>query len=110
MRGSNDDAVAEKDYLPFMVNRGLSYFQDTIALANEMNRYHDIDKKMQYEFFINIVRPRKRFSKWFKKEEDSDIEAVKEYYGYNNQRASQALSILSQEQLQIIKSRLDKGG
>lgn len=110
MRGSNDDDVAEKDYLPFMINRGLSYFQDTIALANEMNRYHDIDKKMQYEFYINIVRPRKRFSKWFKKEEDSDIEAVKEYYGYNDQRASQALSILSKEQLQIIKSRLEKGG
>lgn len=110
MRGSDNDELAEKDYLPFMVNRGLSYFQDTIALANEMNRYHDVDKKMQYEFLINIIRPRKRFSKWFKKEEDSDIEAVKEYYGYNDQRASQALSILTKEQLQIIKSRLEKGG
>lgn len=110
MRGSDNDELAEKDYLPFMVNRGLSYFQDTVALANEMNRYHDVDKKMQYEFLINIIRPRKRFSKWFKKEEDSDIEAVKEYYGYNDQRASQALSILTKEQLQIIKSRLEKGG
>lgn len=110
MRGSNDDAMAEKDYVPFMINRGLSYFQDTIALANEMNIHHELDKKLQYEFLINIVRKRKRFSKWYKKEDDSDIEVVMEYYGYSHERASQALTILSQDQLKIIKSRLEKGG
>jgi len=110
MRGSNDDVIAEKDYLPFMVNRGLSYFQDTIALANEMNIHHELDKKLQYEFLINIVRKRKRFSKWYKKEDDSDIEAVMEYYGYSNERASQALTILSQDQIKTIKSRIEKGG
>lgn len=110
MRGSNDDAMAEKDYVPFMINRGLSYFQDTIALANEMNIHHELDKKLQYEFLINIVRKRKRFSKWYKKEDDSDIEVVMEYYGYSHERASQALAILSQDQLKIIKSRLEKGG
>lgn len=110
MRGTDDDNASEKAYTPFIVNRGLSYFQDTVALANEMNIHHNLDKKLQYEFLINIVRPRKRFSKWFKKEDDSDLEVVKEYYGYNNERASQALSILSNEHLKIIKSRLEKGG
>jgi len=110
MRGSNDDEMAEKDYVPFMINRGLSYFQDTVALANEMNIHHELDKKLQYEFLINIVRKRKRFSKWYKKEDDSDIEVVMEYYGYSHERASQALAILSQDQLKIIKSRLEKGG
>lgn len=110
MRGSNDDAVAEKDYVPYMVNRGLSYFQDTVVIANEMNVHHDLDKKLQYEFLINIVKPRKRFSKWHKKVEDSDLDAVKEFYGYSNERASQALTILTKEQLTIIKSKLEKGG
>ena len=110
MRGSENDALAEKEYVPFMVNRGLSYFQDTVELANEMNFHHSLDKKLQYEFLLNMVRPRKRFSKWFKKEEDGDIEAIKEYYGYSNERASQALSILTSEQLIAIKQKLEKGG
>lgn len=110
MRGSENDALAEKDYPPFMVNRGLSYFQDTIQYANEMNRHHDLDKKLQYEFYINSIRSRKRFSKWFKKDENSDIEALKEYYGYGNERASQALSVLTKTQLNAIKQKLEKGG
>lgn len=110
MRDSENDDLAEKNYPPFMVNRGLSYFQDTIQYANEMNVHHHVDKKLQYEFYINTIRSRKRFSKWFKKQEDSDIEAVQEYYGYSNERASQALSILSQQQLDAIKQKLEKGG
>lgn len=110
MRVSDNDNLAEKEYPPFMINRGLSYFQDTIMLANEMNMHHNLDKKMQYEFYINIVRPRKRHSKWFKKNKDSDIDAVKEYYGYSNERASNALSILSKQQLEHIKQKLEKGG
>jgi hypothetical protein len=105
-----EDAIAEKEYPSYMINRGLSYFNDTLLPANTMNQYHHLDKKLQYEFFLNIVRSRKRFSKWFKKEEDGDIEVVKEYYGYSNRQAQQALSILSNEQIKIIKDRLEKGG
>lgn len=105
-----EDHLAEKDYNPFIVNRGLSYFQDTVALANEMNKHHDLPKKLQYEFYLNIVRPRKRFSKWFKKEEDGDLDLIKEYYGYSNRQALQALSILTKDNIQVIKQKLEKGG
>jgi hypothetical protein len=110
MRGTDNDALAEKDYNPFMVNRGLSYFQDTIMIANEMNRYHFLDKKSQYEFLINTVRPRKRFSKWFKQADNDDLDAIKEYYGYSNSKALQALSVLSKNEIEIIKTKLYKGG
>jgi len=101
---------AEKDYNPFMVNRGLGYFYDTVALANVMNQYHNIDKKLQYHFFINTVRKRKRFSKWKKPETHSDIEVIKEYYGYSNDKARQVLSLISPEQIKIIKEKVSKGG
>lgn len=110
MRNTDNDELAEKDYPPFLINRGLSYFQDTIAYANEMNMYHGLEKKLQYEFLINMVRPRKRFSKWFKKQEDGDLEAIKEYYGYSDEKAVQAISVLSKDHIKIIKSRLEKGG
>ena len=110
MRGSENDELAEKEYNAFIVNRGLSLFQDTIALANEMNIHHDADNNLQYEFLINIVRPRKRFSKWYKKEEDGDLEAVKEYYGYSNEKAIQALTVLTRDNIITIKEKLEKGG
>lgn len=110
MSGSENDELVEKEYPPFLVNRGLSYFQDTIMPANEMNIHSGLDKKLQYEFFLNIIRPRKRFSKWFKKEQDVDIEAVKEYYGYSNRQALSALSILSKTQVESLKQELEKGG
>tara|TARA_E500000178_G_C17029875_1_gene760037 strand:- start:859 stop:1248 length:390 start_codon:yes stop_codon:yes gene_type:complete len=100
----------EKDYNAFMVNRGLSYFYDTAALSNIMNRYHHIDKRLQFHFLINTVRKRKRFSKWNKPELDSDIEVVKQYYGYSNEKARQVLSLLSPDQIKIIKEKVDKGG
>lgn len=100
----------ENMYVPFVVNRSLSYFPDTVGLANEMNRYHHIDSKLQYQFLINIVRKRKRFSKWVKPEIENDIESVKEYYGYSNDKARQVLSLLSSEQLTIIKDKVSKGG
>ena len=87
------DDVAEKQYAPYMVNRSLSYFPDTVALANEMNRYHHLDNRLQFDFLINIVRKRKRFSKWAKAQTESDIDAVKEYYGYSNEKARQALTL-----------------
>ena len=104
------DDICEKAYNSFMINRGLSYFQDTVILANEMNRHHQIDNKLQYHFLINMVRKRKRFSKWAKAQKESDIDAVKEYYGYNNEKARQALTLLSPDQITIIKNKVSKGG
>ena len=104
------DDITEKDYNPFIVNRTLSYFPDTVLMANEMNLYPHLDKRLQFQFLINIVRKRKRFSKWLKPISESDIEAVKEYYGYSNQKARQALSLLSPEKIGIIKKKVNKGG
>lgn len=104
------DDIAEKDYNGFMVNRGLSYFADTVIIANEMNRYHHLDKKLQYHFFINMIRKRKRFSKWAKAQSESEIDAVKEYYGYSNEKARQAMTLLSPEQITNIKNKVSKGG
>ena len=104
------DDIAEKAYASFVINRTLSYFPDTVCIANEMNRYHHLDKKLQYHFLINIVRKRKRFSKWNKPELVSDIDVVKEYYGYSNEKARQVLSLLSDNEINELKSRLYKGG
>jgi len=104
------DDLTEKAYSSFMVNRQLSYFQDTVLVANEMNRYHHLDKKLQFHFLLNIVRKRKRFSKWAKADSIDDMEIVKEYYGYSNEKARQALFLLSKEDLEQIKSKVDKGG
>ena len=104
------DDIAEKAYASFVINRTLSYFPDTACIANEMNRYHHTDKKLQYHFLINIVRKRKRFSKWIKPVTESDIGVVKEYYGYSNEKARQVLPLLSPEQITIIKQKVSKGG
>lgn len=105
-----EDPENEKLYNSYIINRSLSYFPDTVAMANEMNRYHHIDSKLQYVFYINIVRKRKRFSKWIKSNIENDIEVVKEYYGYNNDKARQVLPLLSTEQLTVIKNKVDSGG
>jgi hypothetical protein len=104
------DDIAEKAYASFVINRTLSYFPDTVCIANEMNRYHHLDKKLQYHFLINIVRKRKRFSKWIKPDLDSDIEVVKEYYGYSNEKAQQVHSLLSSEQIEELRKKVNKGG
>lgn len=104
------DDVAEKQYSPYMVNRGLSYFVDTVHMANEMNRYHFLDNRLQYSFLINIVRPAKRFSKWFKADKNELIELVKEYYGYSTRKAREVLPLLTQSQLKMIEEKLEKGG
>ena len=100
----------KNEYPPFIVNRCLSGFIDTIMVANEMNISHYLDKKLQYEFLLNIVRPKRRFSPWLKKEKITDLEAVKSYYGYSNEKARSALSILSDDQLNSIKLKLTRGG
>jgi hypothetical protein len=104
------DDESEKGYNPFLTNHQLSYFPDTVQVANAMNRYYELDKKLQYDFLLNIVRKRKRFSKWGKPEDIENLEVVKEYYGYSNEKAKSILPLLSQEQVEIIKSRMYKGG
>jgi len=104
------DDITEKAYNSFMVNRSLSYFPDTVLAANEMNRYHQIDNLLQFHFLINIIRKRKRFSKWDKKKNDSDVEVIKEYYGYNEEKALQVLNILSTEQIHELHNKVNKGG
>tara|TARA_B100000214_G_scaffold161799_1_gene116052 strand:- start:570 stop:938 length:369 start_codon:yes stop_codon:yes gene_type:complete len=99
-----------KEYPPYIVNRCLSGHLDCVMFANEMNRYHFLDKDMQYNFYLNILRKRKRFSPWVRKEKISDLEFVKKYYGYSNEKAAQVLKILTNEQLLFIKQKLDTGG
>ena len=105
-----EDPDTEKQYVPFVVNRSLSYFPDTVAIANEMNKYHHLDAKLQYQFLINIVRKRKRFSKWIKSDLENNIEKVKEYYGYSMDKARQVMPLLSTDKLNIIINKVDKGG
>ena len=104
------DDIAEREYNSFMVNRSLSYFNDTVLYANEMNIHHNIDNRLQFDFLINMVRKRKRFSKWEKVASESDVEVVKEYYGYNNEKARSALSLLTRENINELKKKVYKGG
>ena len=100
----------EKSYPAFVVNRALSYHRDTVFAANEMNRYPNLEKKLQYDFLLNIIRSNKRpYTKWFKKVEVADLDIVKEYYGYSDAKAVEALSILSKVQISTMKEELNKG-
>jgi hypothetical protein len=100
----------KKEYPPYIVNRCLSGFIDTVMMANEMNINHQLPPELQYQFLLNIVRPKRRFSPWLKKEKLNDLEVVKSYYGYSNEKARTALSILSDDQLNSIKLKLNRGG
>jgi len=106
----SDDIMWEKKYNAFMVNKILSSFEDSIMLANEMNRNHFLDRDMQFQFLLNSIRRRKRFTPFLRPELIEDIECVKEYYGYNMDKARSALKLLTKEQLKLIKQRLFKGG
>ena len=110
MVDTENDELAEKGYNPYMVNRQFSYFIDTVYAANAMNQYHELDNKLQYDFLINIVRPRKRFSKWAKPDEHNDFDVIQEYYGYSNEKTKVAMDILSGEQIAKLKDGLHKGG
>jgi len=101
---------SKKEYAPYIINRCLSGHIDCVLFANEMNKNHSIDKDMQYSFYLNSLRKKKRFSPWLRKDKVTDLECVKQYYGYSNEKASQALKILTKEQLTFIKKRLDIGG
>ena len=106
----DEDPSLEKEYPPYVVNRCFSGHLDAIMFANEMNQYHFLPKKLQYDFYLNSHRKKKRFSPWLRKDKVTDLECVKQYYGYSNEKASQALKILTKEQINFIKQRLDIGG
>ena len=105
-----EDPSVVKEYPPYIVNRCLSGHIDCIMYANEMNRYPHLDKDMQYSFYLNTLRKKKRFSPWLRKDKVTDLQCVKQYYGYSNEKASQALKILDKTQLNFIKQRLETGG
>ena len=100
----------ERSYVPFVINRSLSYFADTVGMANVVNQHHHLDKKLQYHFLINIIRKRKRFSKWINPDLVSDMEVVKQYYGYSNDKARQVFPLLSPEQIEELRKKVSKGG
>ena len=105
------DELTEKEYQPFLVNRTLSYHKDCVMYANEMNRRHLLDKKLQYDFFLNTIRSQKRpFAKWVKVEKSDDLECIKQIFGFSNQKARDALRLLSNEQIQKLKEKTDTGG
>ncbi|AMO43165.1 DNA polymerase clamp loader subunit [Cyanophage S-RIM32] len=104
------DPDAVKAYPPFIINKCLSGFTDSILFVNEMNIHWYLDKKLQYDFYLNSLKPRKRFTPWLKKDTVENIELVKQYYGYSHSKAVAALRILTNSELQQIKKLLDKGG
>lgn len=105
------DELDYKDYAPFVVNRALSYHMDCVLYANELNKIPSVDKDMQYQYLLNTIRPMKRkFAPWQKASRDKDIECVKLYFGYSDQKAKDALRILTDEQIAEIRKRTDKGG
>ena len=107
----SEDKTWEKKYPPFIINRCLSMHYDTIAQANEMNGFHFLDKSLQFDFLINSIRKKKRFGgKWLSQSKLKDMEYVKEYYGYSNEKARVALSVLTKEQIELIKKSFYKGG
>ena len=105
-----EDPDVKKDYPPYIINRCLSGNLDCIMFVNEMNINHHLDKDLQYSFYLNTLRKKKRFSPWLRKDKVTDLEIIKQYYGYSNEKALQALKILTPEQIKFIKQRLDTGG
>lgn len=110
MRDSENDTLAEKGYNAWVVNKAMSYFPDTILHANLMNQYHHLDNRPQYEFLLNSVRPKKRFAKWVKDVGDEDLEIVCSYYGCNRNVGRDYLSLLSRDELDIMRQQLETGG
>ena len=104
-----DDHV-EREYNPFIINRAFSYYPDTILYANEMNQNAHLDSRLQFDFFINIIKKRKRFSPWLKPSEVENLEVLKEYYGYSNEKAKSVLSLFNNKQIENLKERIYKGG
>ncbi len=105
------DELSEKDYVPFVINRALSYFNDCVFHANEMNMYASLPKQAQYSYFLNTIRPRKRFAgKWIKQEQSETIEAVAKYYGYSYEKAVSVMHLLTPENIEKILELTNEGG
>ena len=105
-----EDEQWEKKYPPYIINKCIAPFPDSLMLVNEINQLHHLDKKLQFDFLINSLRPRKRYTPWMKAKKLENLEYVKEYYGYNNEKAKSALDILNDKQISVIKIKLNKGG
>ena len=110
LMGEDSDPAWKSKYPAYIINKCMSHHMDTVMYANEMNQYSFLDSKMQYDFYIHIVRPSRRFSPWGKKQKIDDLDLVKRYYGYSTDKAIQALRILSPNQIDYIKDKLNKGG
>ena len=106
----DEDPSLEKEYNPYIVNRIYSGHLDSVMFANEMNKYSFLSKKIQYDFYLNSLRSKKRFSPWLRKDKIKDLDYVKRYYGYSNEKAQQALKILTKEQLNFIRLKFETGG
>ena len=104
------DDLIEEEYNSFIINRALSYYPDTILYANEMNKNHHLDGRLQFDFFINIIKKRKRFSPWLRATEIENLDVIKEYYGYSNEKAKSVLSLFNNKQIENLKQRIYKGG
>jgi len=102
--------INEKEYAPFLVNRSLSYHQDTLLYANEMNSRFDVSHRLQYHYLLNSIRKRKRFAKWAKPELADDLKIVMEYYSVSREKAEEYLNILNKNEIGILKRRMNKGG
>ena len=106
----NEDPSLEKEYPPYIINRCFSGHIDSIMFANELKKYQNLQKKLQYDFFLNSLRKKKRFSPWLRKDQIKNLDLIKQYYGYSNEKAKQVLNILTKEQLSFIRDRLETGG
>jgi len=106
----SDDEMWEKKYSPYIINRCIYPFTDTILLVNEMNIYNGLDNKLQFQFLLNSIRSRKRFAPWLKTSKINNLETIKEYFGYSDQRAKEVLNVLTDEDISYMKTKLDKGG
>lgn len=104
------DDLSENEYNAFMVNRGLSFFPDTVLMANEMYISHHLDSKLQFDFLINIIKKKSRFTKWSKKTNIENLEVIKQYYGYSNEKARSVLSLFSNDEIADLNQRISKGG
>ena len=106
----DDKGILEKEYNSFIINRGLSYFSDTVLYANEMNLRHELDKRMQNDYLLHSIRSKKRFSKWVKNKKEERVDLIKKYFNYSNQKAREVLDIITDEEYNQIKQAFETGG
>lgn len=106
----DEKGILEKEYNSFIINRGLSYFSDTVLYANEMNLRHELDKRMQNDYLLHSIRPKKRFSKWAKNKKEERVDIIKQYFNYSNQKAREVLDIITDEEYNQIKQAFETGG